>query len=59
MSTDTAVEVYLGIPITVPSETQFLARLRRDMLERGLSGRILANVIVGHDDRQVEPWCQV
>jgi hypothetical protein len=54
MSTDTAVEVFLGNPTTIPSENYFLARLQRDLLTRGVSARILANLQVGKDDRQVD-----
>ncbi|MGH2745356.1 MAG: NERD domain-containing protein, partial [Gammaproteobacteria bacterium] len=54
MNTHTTVEVSLGHSITVASENQFLARLRRDLLKRGLSARILANLHVGRDARQVD-----
>jgi hypothetical protein len=55
MNTRTAVEVFLGKPIEVPSEHQFLARLQRDLHALGVSARILANLQVGRDgDRQVD-----
>ena len=54
MSTDTAVEVYLGNPIDVASERQFLERLRHDLLKAGVSARILANFHVGTTDRQID-----
>lgn len=54
MSTNTAVEVYLGNPIDVASERQFLERLRHDLLEAGVSARILANLHVGTTDRQID-----
>lgn len=54
MSTHTSAEVFLGNPIDVPSEKQFLARLRRDLLERGVSGRILGNLQLGRAARQVD-----
>jgi hypothetical protein len=55
MNTHTAVEVFLGKPIEVPSEHQFLARLQRDLQALGVSARILANLQVGrHGDRQVD-----
>lgn len=54
MSTHTTVEVFLGNPITILSERQLLARLQRDLITRGLSARILANLTVGLHDRQVD-----
>lgn len=54
MNTNTRVEVYLGNPITVASEARFLARLRRDLVRLGVSARILANLHLGADDRQVD-----
>jgi hypothetical protein len=54
MSTNTAVEVYLGNSITVASEARFLARLRRGLVEAGVPARILANLHLGADDRQVD-----
>ncbi|MEX2413525.1 MAG: NERD domain-containing protein [Thermoleophilaceae bacterium] len=55
MSTHAAVEVFLGKPIEVPSERQFLVRLRRDLHALGVSARILANLQVGrYGDRQVD-----
>lgn len=54
MSNDTTVEVFLGHSITVASENRFLARLRCDLLKRGVSARILANLHVGRDVRQVD-----
>jgi Nuclease-related domain/ATPase family associated with various cellular activities (AAA) len=47
MNTHTAVEVFLGKPIEVSSERQFLARLQRDLQTLGVSARILANLHVG------------
>jgi hypothetical protein len=54
MNTHTAVEVFLGNPITIPSESKFLARLRHDLLTLGVSVRILANLEVGREDRQID-----
>ena len=55
MNRNTAVEVFLGKPIEIPSERQFLARLQRDLQELGVSARILANLQVGRDgDRQID-----
>ncbi|HEV2770723.1 MAG TPA: nuclease-related domain-containing protein, partial [Solirubrobacteraceae bacterium] len=54
MSSHTSVEVFLGNPIDIPSEKQFLARVRRDLLERGVSGRILGNLQLGQAGRQVD-----
>jgi len=55
MNTRTAVEVFLGKQIEVPSEQQFLARFQRDLQALGVSARILANLQVGRDgDRQVD-----
>jgi hypothetical protein len=55
MNRNTVVEVFLGKPIEVLSERQFLARLHRDLQALGVSARILANLQVGRDgDRQVD-----
>ena len=54
MNTNTRVEVYLGNPITVASEARFLARLRHDLVEIGVSARILANLHLGAADRQID-----
>jgi hypothetical protein len=54
MSTHTTVEVFLGNPIDIASEKQFVARLRRDLLTRGVSCRILGNLQLGKDARQVD-----
>jgi len=55
MNTRTVVEVFLGKPIEVPSERQFLARLERDLQALGVSARILANLQVGRNgDRQID-----
>jgi hypothetical protein len=54
MSTHTHVEVYLGNPITVASEARFLDRLRHDLVKLGVSARILANLHLGAEDRQVD-----
>lgn len=54
MTTNTSVEVFLGNPITIASEKQFIARLRRDLLKHGVSARILANLQLGHAARQVD-----
>ena len=55
MDTRTAVEIFLGKPIEVLSERQFLARLQRDLQALGVSARILGNLQVGRDgDRQVD-----
>jgi hypothetical protein len=48
-------EVFLGKPIDIPSERQFLARLQRDLQARDVSARILANLQIGRNgDRQVD-----
>jgi hypothetical protein len=39
MSTHNTVEVYLGNPIPVASEREFLARLRHDLLKLGVTAR--------------------
>lgn len=54
MNTHRSVEVYLGNTITVPSEQAFLARLRKDLQRDGVAARILANVLVGRDGRQLD-----
>ncbi|MDQ3722255.1 MAG: NERD domain-containing protein, partial [Actinomycetota bacterium] len=54
MSTHTSVEVFLGNPIEISSETRFLARLRRDLRAQGVSCRILGNLHVGPRARQVD-----
>lgn len=55
MNTRTAVEVFLGKPIEVLSERQFLARLQRDLQALDVSARVLANLQVGRDgDRQLD-----
>src|SRR4051812_28775235 len=54
MSTHTSVEVFLGNPITIQSERQFLARVCRDLNARGVPARILANLQVGKNDRQID-----
>ncbi len=53
-STDTSVEVFLGNPIEIASEKRFVARLRRDLLTRGVSCRILGNLLLGRAARQVD-----
>jgi hypothetical protein len=50
----TAFEVFLGNDIDVKSERQFLARLGRDMQERGRACRVLANLQAGSFARQVD-----
>jgi hypothetical protein len=52
MSTTTVVEVFLGNPLTVGSEEQFLARLRDDLARAGIFARILANLAVGRSGSQ-------
>ncbi len=48
-------EVFLGKPIDVLSERQFLARLQRDLHALDISARILANLQIGRNgDRQVD-----
>jgi hypothetical protein len=55
MNEHNSVEVFLGKPIDVASERQFLARLRRDLEALGVSARIFANLQVGpNGDRQVD-----
>jgi len=54
MNTHASVEVYLGNTVTVPSEQAFLARLRSDLQRHGVAARILANVLVGREARQLD-----
>jgi hypothetical protein len=51
MSTHSSVEVFLGNSIDISSEAKFLARLERDLHQRGMRARILANL---QFDRQVD-----
>lgn len=43
----TTIEIYLGSPLTIESEKQFLQHLSCDLGERGESALILANFFVG------------
>ncbi|HTC60173.1 MAG TPA: nuclease-related domain-containing protein [Solirubrobacteraceae bacterium] len=54
MSTNTTVEVYLGNPIHVASEREFLARLRHDLVRAGVSARVFANFRAGRLERQID-----
>jgi hypothetical protein len=54
MSNHSSVEVFLGNPITIASEQQFLARLQRDLLDLGVSARILGNLQLGRGARQID-----
>ena len=54
MSTHNTVEVYLGNPIPVASEREFLARLRHDLLKLGVTARIFANFRAGREERQID-----
>ncbi|MGA9284115.1 MAG: nuclease-related domain-containing protein [Solirubrobacteraceae bacterium] len=54
MSTEFSVEVFLGNPIEIPSEKQFLARLLRDMRQQGAVCRIFGNLHVGRAACQVD-----
>ncbi len=54
MSANTTVEVYLGNPINVASEREFLARLRHDLLRLGVSARVFANFRAGRAERQID-----
>lgn len=54
MNTHRSVEVYLGNNIALPSEQEFLARLKKDLQRHGVAARILANVLVGRDGRQLD-----
>jgi hypothetical protein len=54
MSINTTVEVYLGNPIHVASEREFLARLQQDLLAQGVSARIFANFRAGRSERQID-----
>lgn len=47
MNNTAAVDVFLGHPLVDATEKHFLARLRRDLSQRGLRARILANLEVG------------
>ncbi|HEX3360482.1 MAG TPA: NERD domain-containing protein [Solirubrobacterales bacterium] len=48
------VDVFLGAPLTDPTEEKFLARIRADLEALGLRARILANLQVGRDCRQID-----
>ena len=54
MKNKSEVDVFLGAPITDATEKKFLARLRRDLDRMGLRARVLANLQVGRDRRQVD-----
>jgi hypothetical protein len=54
MSTNSSVEVFLGNPIEISSEKQFLARVQSDMRRQGMPCRILGNLHLGREARQVD-----
>lgn len=54
MKNPTAVDVFLGHPLVDATEKHFLARLRRDLALRGVCARILVNLQVGRDFRQLD-----
>lgn len=54
MNTKNSVEVYLGNPIPVASEREFLARLRHDVRKLGVTARIYANFRAGREERQID-----
>ena len=54
MTTKNTVEVYLGNPIPVASEREFLARLRHDLLKLGVTARVFANFRAGREERQID-----
>src|SRR4051812_30834044 len=54
MSTHSTVEVFLGNPIEVQSEQDFLARLQRDLSRSEVSARVLANLHLGRQSRQID-----
>ena len=54
MNTKHTVEVYLGNPMPVASEREFLARLRHDLLKLAVTARIFANFRSGRDERQID-----
>ena len=41
------IEIYVGSPLTIESEKQFLQHLSSDLVDRGESAVILANFFVG------------
>lgn len=54
MNNITAVDVFLGHPLVDATEKHLLQRLRRDLAVRGISARILANLQVGSDFRELD-----
>ena len=54
MNNTTAVDVFLGHPLVDATEKHFLARLRRGLALQGVPARILANLQVGDDFRQLD-----
>lgn len=54
MSTQNTVEVFLGNPIEVQSEQDFLARLQRDLTQSGVFARVLGNLQLGRRARQID-----
>jgi|GEM_PF-6803347 len=54
MTTNSSVEVFLGNPIEISSEQQFLARMQSDMRRQGVACRILGNLHLGRTARQVD-----
>jgi RecA/RadA recombinase len=48
------VEVFLGHPLSDPTEQKFLRQLRQDLEQRGVSALILANLEVSRQHRQLD-----
>jgi hypothetical protein len=48
------VEVFLGHPLSDPTEQKFLRQLRQDIEQRGVSALILANLEVSRQHRQLD-----
>jgi hypothetical protein len=54
MNKKTAVDVFFGEALTDATEQKFLARLRRDLEDRGVSALVLANLQAGRGCRQLD-----
>ena len=54
MNNQAAVDVFYGHPLDVRSEIEFLERLRRDLVARGISARVLANLEAGPNFQQLD-----
>ncbi len=54
MSKQATVDVFYGHPLVVKSEIEFLGRLRRDLVSRGVAARVLANLEAGRSFQQLD-----